>query len=170
MVKGLKRGTVRLENYNPVWATDFVAEKVRLQRVFGGAAVAIEHVGSTAVPGLAAKPIIDIEVGLRHFEVWRGFIKPLESIGYTFMPERVNPDEVFMPKGPEERRTHYLHITWFGSSEWQKTLKFRDSLRANQTLRQEYEQLKQRLAQQFPDGRKAYSAAKANFIERIIMQ
>lgn len=168
MANGLKRGTVKLENYTPAWAKDFAAEKVALEKVYGDATVAIEHVGSTAIPGLIAKPIIDIEVGLKHFDDWRKFVKPLETIGYTFMPDRVKSDEIFMPKGPEERRTHYLHITEFNSHEWQKVIKFRDKLRLNSKLRCEYEELKMDLVKKYFDSRAAYSDAKTRFIMSVI--
>jgi GrpB-like predicted nucleotidyltransferase (UPF0157 family) len=163
-MNGLKRGTVKLERYSPAWAADFATEKIGLEEVFGEMAVAIEHVGSTAVPGLAAKPIVDIEVGIKNFGDWHSFIKPLEAIGYMFMPERVKPDEVFLPKGSEEKRTHYLHITEFASDEWRKVIAFRDILRSDAELRQQYEDLKVGLARKYRDDRAAYSAAKVQFI------
>lgn len=165
---GLRRGTVRLEPYNSVWPAVFAREQTALEMIFGGAALAIEHVGSTAVPGLSAKPIVDIEVGLRRFDEWQKIVPQLERAGYTFMPERVTPDEIFMPKGPDENRTHYLHVTGYDSAEWRKVLAFRDTLRANEATRQAYENLKQKLALDFADDRAAYSRAKAEFIQRHI--
>lgn len=168
MTVGLRRGSVILHAHDPDWAQDFADEKQRLQAIFGDEAGAIEHVGSTAVPGLSAKPVIDIEVGLKDFSKWRQFVAPLESAGYTFMPDRVRADEVFMPKGPETARTHYLHVTQFDSKEWRGVLKFRDRLRADSKTRTEYETLKAILAQQFPGDRAAYAAGKKAFIERAI--
>jgi GrpB-like predicted nucleotidyltransferase (UPF0157 family) len=167
MTRGLRRGTVALEAYDPRWADEFAKEKIVLEAIFGGAAQAIEHVGSTAVPGLSAKPIIDIEIGLKNFSNWRKFVPQLEAAGYTYMQNRVKPDEVFMPKGPETSRTHYLHLTQFDSQEWLQVLRFRDTLRENESLRREYGRLKQQLAEKFPADREAYSRGKAAFIERV---
>jgi len=166
MRSGLRRGTVMLVPYSPDWEADFATEQAALQQQFGPAAIAIEHVGSTAVPGLDAKPIIDIEVGLRQFGDWQRYIEPLEARGYTFMLDRVGTDEVFLPKGPEQLRTHYVHITAHDSPQWRQTLGFRDRLRADAALRDEYQSLKQTLARRFPDDRQRYTAGKAAFIER----
>ena len=168
MTVGLQRGTVILLPYSSVWAKDFIKEKRVLTAIFGNAAQAIEHVGSTAVPNLSAKPIIDIEVGLKDFSQWRQFVKPLEVVDYLFMPDRIRDDEVFLPKGPEAKRTHYLHITQFDSREWRVVLRFRNELRADSRLREKYEKLKEYLATEFPNDRKAYSAGKQAFIEEVI--
>lgn len=165
---GLGRGEVKLQPHNPVWARAFEDEKSLLIPIFGSSAVAIEHVGSTSVPGLSAKPIIDIEVGLSNLASWIAFRSKLESAGYASMPDRIRIDEVFMPKGPEARRTHYLHIVAYNSSEWIRTLKFRDILRNDERVRSEYQTLKQALAERFSDNRAAYSAAKASFIQRSL--
>jgi len=163
---GLQRGMVELRLYSSAWAQVFEHEKMLLTELFGASATAVEHIGSTAVPGMTAKPIIDIMVGLRNFESWVAFTTALEGAGYVYMPDRVKADEVFMPKGPDKRRTHYLHIVEHGSREWKRCLKFRDLLRDNERLRSEYAALKAVLAQRFPGDRRAYSAAKAAFIER----
>ncbi len=168
MSSGLQRGTVQVVSYDEAWPDDFAAEQLVLVPIFGGQAVAIEHVGSTAVPSLSAKPIIDIEVGLRDFAAWRQFVPALEAAGYVFMPERVRDIEVFTPKGPEARRTHHLHLTQYAGSEWRRTLAFRDALRNDAGLLQEYQTLKQRLAKQYPDDRAAYTAGKAAFIRRVL--
>lgn len=165
---GLKRGVFALQPYNPAWPSAFEQEKERLRSVFGGDAEAIEHVGSTAVPGLYAKPIIDIEVGLREFASWPRFVGQLVEHGYTFMEDRVGDMEVFMPKGPEAERTHYLHITQYGSAEWQHVLRFRDTMRGNAVLREEYVALKQELAHKYSNNRKAYTSGKAAFIQKVL--
>lgn len=165
---GLQRGLVALQPYDQQWAAAFESEKRLLRHIFASQATAIEHVGSTAIPGLAAKPIIDIEVGLKDFSRWREYVAALESAGYTYMPERVQSDQVFMPKGPEEARTHYLHMTQFGSAEWWQTVRFRDALRGDKTLCVTYEQLKRQLAAAFPRDRAKYSEGKAAFIRRVI--
>lgn len=165
---GLRRGVVSLTGHDAFWSSAFEKERQNLAIIFGDTAAAIEHVGSTAVVGLAAKPIIDIEVGLHNFARWTDCISALEQSGYTFMPERVKDDEVFLPKGPENMRTHYLHIAQYESVEWNKTLAFRDALRQDEQIRHEYERLKSRLADEFPNDRSAYSNAKAAFIKDVL--
>lgn len=165
---GLKRGAVALVDYDPTWPDEFAQEKRRLEEAFGDKVVEIVHVGSTAVPGLTAKPIIDIEVGLSKLEDYKELIPLAENLGYYFMPERVFEDYVFMPKGSESCRTHYLHFAAINSDEWRNVIKFRDVLRANPKLRDEYALLKTKLAATNATNRQVYTAAKATFIERII--
>ena len=160
---GLKRGTIQITDYDPAWAKEFEAEKQLLQSAFKGCTVSIEHVGSTAVPGLAAKPIIDIEVGVAHFADWRSVARLAEKVGYIYMPDRVFEEYVFMPKGPEGCRTHYLHIAAVDSDEWRNVITFRDALRSNTKLRDDYVALKHALAAKFAN-RADYTAAKAEFI------
>lgn len=165
---GLQRGTVQLASYSQDWAKAFMDEKKRLEDVMGDMVVAFEHVGSTAVPGLAAKPIIDIEVGLRKFEDYKELVPIAEKLGYQYMPDRIFKDYVFMPKGPEGRRTHYLHFALFDSDEWQSVVRFRDILRANPKLRDEYAALKYTLAKKYRTNRSAYTEAKASFIQSCL--
>lgn len=164
---GLRQGTVQLAPYHTSWHEAFMNERRQLRHVFGDS-VPIEHIGSTAVPGLTAKPLIDIQVGLHCLADARQFIPQLIELGYHYMPERDKPDEVFMPKGPEELRTHYLHIVETGSLRWNNTLLFRDYLRAHSEVRDEYASLKQHLAQLYADDRPAYTEAKAAFITSVI--
>lgn len=97
---GLTRGTVKVVEYKPSWAVLFQEEKQHLQEVFGDKVHGIEHIGSTSVPGLAAKPIIDIIVAVYDLAVYKQFVEPLEKLGYEYMPDRVFEDRVFFPKGP----------------------------------------------------------------------
>lgn len=164
---GLKRGMVQLVVYDPHWLEEFEKEKHLLMETFGDKIVAIEHVGSTAVPGLIAKPIIDIEVGLRQFDNYKELISLAETVGYTYMPERVFEDYVFMPKGPEDCRTHYLHFAAFDSDEWRNVIRFRDVLRTDPQMRDEYAALKTKLASAHETDRQAYTAGKTAFIQRV---
>lgn len=164
---GLQQGTVQLLPYDDTWSTEFATEAELLRGVFGND-VEVEHVGSTAIPGLVAKPLIDIQVGIKILADARKFIPRLEKLGYHYMPERDKPDEVFMPKGPEALRTHYLHIVEIGSERWKNTLLFRDYLRTHSDARDEYAELKQALAQQYGNYRPAYTEAKTAFVASII--
>lgn len=164
---GVKRGTVRLEQYDATWPKAFADEEKNLREVFG-ADLPIEHIGSTAIPGLLAKPLIDIQVGLPRLHEATRFIPYLEQLGYTYVPERDKADEVFLPKGPTSNRTHYLHIVEIGSKRWINTLTFRDYLRAHEGARDEYAALKQRLVLQYANDRYTYTEAKTKFVEDIL--
>lgn len=164
---GLRQGTVKLITYDLSWPEEFAGELGRLRKIFGGD-IAIEHIGSTSIPGLTAKPIIDIQVGLPTLDDARRMVPQLIKLGYSYMPERDKPDEVFMPKGPEELRTHYLHLVEMGGPRWNNTLMFRDYLRTHRDARDAYAHLKQELAWRYADNRPAYTDAKAAFITSIL--
>jgi GrpB-like predicted nucleotidyltransferase (UPF0157 family) len=164
---GLARGALELRDYSPEWPRWFERERVTLLAT-AAQILDIEHIGSTAVPGLAAKPIIDMQASL-NWSDREQVIARLVRCGYTFMPERVYVDRVFLPKGPEASRTHYLSLIAAGSDEWPLRLRFRDALRADPRLRHEYEQLKRRLIHE-ADGRPAYTAAKSAFVSQVLAE
>jgi GrpB-like predicted nucleotidyltransferase (UPF0157 family) len=168
MTLGLKRGTVDVVDYDPSWVGVFEREKELLGRVLGPALRAIEHVGSTAVPGLASKPIVDLAVAVEEaepVEAWEALLKPE---GYTYFGDRKSRGDRFFAKGPEERRTIYLHVVLVGSANWRNYLSFRNRLRDNDSFRDAYAALKKKLAVEFPQDREAYSRDKADFIEELI--
>jgi GrpB-like predicted nucleotidyltransferase (UPF0157 family) len=156
--------------YDPEWPRRFEAERVLLERVLapwleGG----IHHVGSTAVPGLAAKPTIDIVAGVRDLEKARTAFDPLREHSYEYEPHRPGIAHHFA-KPPASRwweRTHNLHLTEPGSDLWRERLAFRDALRADPELAAEYEALKLGLAQ---DRRApgAYTGDKRDFVVRVL--
>lgn len=164
----LARGTVRLDRYKEVWAEWFADEADRLRGALGKH-VEIEHIGSTAVPGLIAKPIIDMMVGVEQLEdVTADMIARLEELGYRFMPERATKDEIFMLKGPDSHRTHYLHIVPRSNLRWHNTIMFRNYLRAHDDVRDEYAALKEQLALKFADDRENYTLSKAEFVAGVL--
>jgi GrpB-like predicted nucleotidyltransferase (UPF0157 family) len=167
---GLKRGTVSLVAYQPEWANAFEKEKKQLQGVLGDYVSAIKHVGSTSVPALAAKPIIDIIAAVDNLSVYQQFIEPLTALGYEFMPERVFTDRVFFPKGPRENRTHYLSLVVRGSDSWKKTIAFRDYLRKDESARSKYQAVKTELAVKYPNDRASYTKAKEQLIEQLLKE
>lgn len=164
---GVAQGTVRLEPYDPNWAAEFRDEKQRLQAIFGSDAI-IEHIGSTAIPGLLAKPLIDILVALPHLSDAKKYILALEQHGYSYMPERDKDDEVFMPKGPSKHRTHYLHMVELYGERYTNTLLFRDYLRRHPSALSEYATLKSDLATKYANDRYAYTDAKTQFVSAIL--
>ena len=165
---GLRRGTVNVVAYQPAWVTAYDKEKQRLQDALGGYISAIEHAGSTAVPGLAAKPIIDMIAAVDDLSVYKEVIRPLTALGYEYMPERVFAGRVFFPKGPRENRTHHLSLVVKNSEGWTQPLLFRDYLRKNNAALNRYQTLKAKLATQYPDDRASYTKAKEQLIQEIL--
>jgi GrpB-like predicted nucleotidyltransferase (UPF0157 family) len=154
--------------YDESWPSRFQQERAVLDHVLGNWIVGgIEHVGSTAVPGLAAKPVIDIMVGVDSLEVSRAAIPILSEIKYCYFPYRPDLMHWFCKPSPAVR-THHLHLIPFRSRLWTERLAFRDYLRAHTDIATEYSALKQRLAAQHRSDREAYTDAKTPFVERIV--
>lgn len=130
--------------------------------------VALDHVGSTAVPGLAAKPIIDILIGLRLADAVP-CIALLEGLGYEYLPEREidTPERRFLARPKTKPRTHHIHIVEAGSDFWERHILFRDYLRTRGEAAKEYEALKRSLAAEFRQNREAYTEGKTEFIRRV---
>ena len=165
---GLEHGIVRLAGHDPGWAGLFEAEKARLQAALGGLVLAVEHVGSTAIPGIPAKPIIDIGAGVENFERAAACIPALEGLGYQYRGENGIPRRHYFVLG-EPRRFH-LHMLETGSKEWSDHLLFRDFLRRDRQAAAAYGQLKRALAERYPHDREAYQAGKTTLIEAILEQ
>jgi GrpB-like predicted nucleotidyltransferase (UPF0157 family) len=127
----------------------------------------IHHVGSTAVPGLAAKPIIDILVGVEDLESSRACFDSLAVLGYLYAPYRSEEMHWFCKPDPRHR-THHLHLVPVGSRRYEEELEFRDRLQANSTIADEYAALKRDLAARFTQDREGYTDAKSEFIRRAL--
>jgi len=162
---GLKRGTVKLLPHNPKWTEAFEKEKEVLSKALNGLVVDIQHIGSTSIPGIPAKPIIDISIGIKTMKNSKDFIKIFEDIGYEYRPDFGGPTiQLLFVKGPEEKRTHYIHLMKYNGSIWINDLAFRDYLRKNKDRAEQYANLKKKLAANFANDRTKYTASKANFI------
>ncbi|MEH6891470.1 GrpB family protein [Bacillus sp. JJ864] len=157
-----------IEEYTPNWTLQFTEEQKIIKNIIGDAAIAIEHIGSTSVEGLSAKPILDMMVGVRNLNDIDAFIEPLKTIGYEHVFHEGFPNRRFFRKGLWRAGTHHLHIYQYGSGEWNHNLLFRDYLRNHSNVRQQYEQLKKELANKHRFDRVAYTNAKAPFILDII--
>jgi len=159
---------IEILNYNPVWPARFAKEKASLLEAIGHWVMVIEHIGSTAVPGLGAKPIIDIMVGVHRLADARYCIAPLAAIGYEYVPqfEDEMPERRYFRKGSQTRHFH-LHMVERGSEFWQRHLAFRDYLCAHPEVVREYEALKRRLASRYGTDREGYTEAKTKFIRLI---
>ena len=127
----------------------------------------IHHVGSTAVPGLAAKPIIDIQVGVADLETARSCIEPLAALDYVYAPYRANEIAWFCKPSPE-RRTHHLHLVPVDAPRFRAVLEFRDLLRSDPEVAREYVAMKRRLAAELGHDREAYTQAKQPFVREAL--
>ncbi len=165
---GLKRNTVSLVKYNPEWIELFNKEKVLLKEILGQDAIGIEHIGSTAIIGIMAKPIIDIALGI-DFKKVNEIKTILENNNWIFRPKfgDINKHVVFA-KGNDIERTHYLHLMQYESREWNEKIFFRDYLNNNEKERIEYEKLKIEAMNKFSDDRKNYTKEKDEFVQKII--
>ncbi|HEX6463083.1 MAG TPA: GrpB family protein, partial [Vicinamibacterales bacterium] len=126
----------------------------------------IEHIGSTAIPGLSGKPVIDIMAGVQTLEQSRPAISAAATVGYCHAPYRVEVEHWFCKPSPAFR-THHLHLVPFGTPAWIRPIAFRDYLRAHSDVASEYEALKRQLARQHRLDREAYTEAKRPFIDRV---
>lgn len=159
---------IRLAPYDPAWPSRFAEERAALSEAIGAwAPGGIHHVGSTAVPGLDAKPIVDILVGVDGLEESRACFEPLATLDYLYAPYRADEMHWFCKPSPN-RRTHHLHLVPTDSSRFREELAFRDWLRSSPAIAREYAALKHDLAARFSQDREAYTDAKADFIHRTL--
>jgi len=160
---------IEIVDYDTTWPRQFEEEKGRILAAIGRHVAAVEHIGSTAVPGLAAKPIIDILVGLRSLADATNCIDPLKGLGYEYVPqwEAELPERRYFRRVVPRPRTHHIHMVETTSEFWRRQLLFRDYLRAHPEDARAYETLKRHLASRFDVGRH-YAAAKSVFIKTIL--
>ncbi len=159
---------IRLAPYDPSWPDRFAQERAALDDAIGTwVKGGIHHVGSTAVPGLAAKPIIDILIGVDSLDTSRTCFDSLAKLGYLYAPYRADEMHWFCKPHPR-RRTHHLHLIPTDSRPFRDELTFRDRLLASPEAAREYAALKRDLAERFAHDREAYTDAKADFICRIL--
>ncbi len=165
---GLSKSAVRVVEYDPCWPDWFRQEASRLRDALGSAIQEIEHVGSTSIPGLNAKPIIDMLATVENLECARELVPIFEHLGYEYLRDDPVPGRLFFALGPPTHRTHHLSLISVGSVCWHQQMAFRDYLRGNPVAAADYVVLKQRLAAQFANDRVAYTAAKNDFISSVL--
>ena len=159
---------VVVEPYNEAWKQDFIAIKDELSPALGDLALSIEHVGSTSVEGLSAKPIIDIDVVIEDRSKLDAVIQALASIGYTHEGDQGIPGrEAFKFEGKEHLRNHHLYVCDKNASELKRHLSFRDYLRAHPEAVKEYSRVKEEGAELFPYDIDKYIEHKTPFIQGI---
>ena len=163
---GLERDIVRLSPYNSDWERFFETEKSRLQEVVGAFVLDIQHVGSTSIPGMIAKPIIDIAIAVQNFEDATVCIKPIEQLGYEYRGENGIPRRHFFTKG--NPRTHHIHMNEISSRDWLDQIAFRSYLIQHPGIAKEYAELKVKLAQSHPNNLQSYTESKTPFINHVL--
>lgn len=154
---------VELVEYDPSWAERFEEERERLVGVFDGREVGIEHIGSTSVPGLCAKPIVDVLVGLGELELRDEEVSAMAELGYEYLGEHGLPGRLFFRKEP---RTHHVHVVEHGGEHWERQLTFRDTLRNDAEERRRYDEFKRSLAAE-GHPREVYTELKTPFIREV---
>jgi GrpB-like predicted nucleotidyltransferase (UPF0157 family) len=167
----LRQDPIVIADYDPAWPEAFERERAAIESALGDAipsVVAIEHFGSTAVAGLAAKPVIDIMIGVQDVAAGVPCITPLVDLGYQCMGESGIPGRIFFRKG--QPRSHHVHVLPFGGQSWNRHLAFRDLLRQRPDLAEKYARTKRELAASHGADRMAYTEAKTPFIEAALAE
>ena len=160
---------IRLAEYDPAWAERYERERARIIELVGELAAAVEHVGSTSVPGLAAKPTVDVAVGVRSIDDARRMVDPLVAAGYKFTENA--PDWFYFDDGRQDTNDRvHVHVVPLGGRRWRAYLALRDRLRADPEARAAYERLKRELAAEFVNDRLGYPDAKGEFIEALVAE
>jgi len=160
---------VSIVEHRPQWREMFKEEKQLLHAILGEVSAKIEHIGSTAVNGLAAKPVIDIMIGLPDFSVADNFVPKIEALGYEYIKkyEDEMPFRRYFFKNIAGGRTHQIHMVEIGSEFWERHLLFRDYLRQNPEMVNQYAALKKQLAEREWEDVNEYADAKSEFIRSI---
>ena len=165
---GLESGTVRVVPHDPRWSVLFAQEAQRIRDALAARdlTLAIEHMGSTAVPGLSAKPIVDLLAGWDRVEELPRLIDALRDAGYIHRGEQGIPGREFFRRG--DPRQYHLHLAQFGGPFWRDHLAFRDLLRADAGIASAYDALKHMLAEKYPRDREAYIDGKTEFVQDML--
>jgi GrpB-like predicted nucleotidyltransferase (UPF0157 family) len=158
---------VRIVEYDPAWPGMAAAEIARIAAAAGEAAVRIDHVGSTAVPGLAAKPIVDLQLSVADVDAPSLYVEPLEGLGYLFAADPGSPDFQFFGLPAARPRTHHLHVCAEGSEDELRHLAVRDYLRSHPDEVSAYAELKRRLVARAPGDRLSYIEGKEEYVAAL---
>ncbi|MCK4397228.1 GrpB family protein [candidate division WOR-3 bacterium] len=167
MCIGLEKGTLKLIPFSKNWKRLFNEEKRIFLDIIGDFILDIEHIGSTAIEGALAKPIIDILISLRRFEDGFTCVKPLENIGYEFRGEYGHPGRHYFVKG-RQVVTHHVHMFEKNHQDFEKYILFRDYLNSHPYYIRKYCHLKRELSEKYRNNRELYTESKTHFIDDII--
>jgi GrpB-like predicted nucleotidyltransferase (UPF0157 family) len=168
---GLARGVVRLSQHRTEWLDLYEAEARRIRKCAGDLILDVQHVGSTAVPGLAAKPILDIAIAVPDREAIALVAEKLVGAGYKAYRDTGKSGGYLLARDiqPDVPLCH-VHIVEINDPQWRNYIAFRDILRQENSVRQAYEDLKKRLAAQFREDRESYTAGKDAFIRDVLQK
>jgi GrpB-like predicted nucleotidyltransferase (UPF0157 family) len=163
---------IEIVPYDPIWTESAEKEINRLKSIFPFSwIIDIEHIGSTAVPGLSAKPIIDIYIGVTSIHEAQKAIEPIKKLGYQFWEDNPNTEKMFFVKGMPpfgEKRTHHIHIVEHNGNYWRTRILFRDYLRSHTNEARKYAKLKLKLMKEYVLDREAYTDAKSEFVNSVL--
>lgn len=163
---GTFHNEVKILPYNRAWPEIFQQEKIRISKACPSLK-GIEHIGSTSIKNLDAKPIIDIMLGHQSKNPMEEFVGPMQSLGYDYLGEYGIPERLFFVLKHNGHNIIHCHMFAYDNWQWKRHVFFRDYLRQHHDVAQEYLELKLRLAQQYRHDRQAYSAHKTDFVARI---
>ena len=163
---GLVNGTVKLESKYDTWKSMFEEEKNILNNIFDEDVFKIEHVGSTAVKGLSAKPIVDIAIGVNSFAEIDKYMTKLSE--YYTIKENLDYNEILLIKENEKETFCLIHVLLINDIRYKNMIRFRDILINNNDILKEYKELKEKLANEYSNDRKAYTKSKNDYIEKIL--
>ena len=158
---------MRIVDYDPEWPALAETEMHRIGVELGDLVVRLDHIGSTSVPGLGAKPIIDLQLSVKSIDPVAAYREPLERLGYLFVPDPDFADWHFFAKPPERPRTRHLHVVEAGSAHERRHLAVRDHLRADPNEARRYEALKRQLVAEHPEDRLAYIEGKDPYMAAL---
>jgi GrpB-like predicted nucleotidyltransferase (UPF0157 family) len=163
---GLEAGIVRLVEYDGRWPALFVAEQQRIREQSGALTLRLEHVGGTSIPGMCAKPIVDIAAGRPRDSSISDYVAALERAGYEHRGERGVPGRQYFRRG--DPRAYHVHLVEEAGPLWRDYLAFRDYLRANAEDARQFAELKRRLAARFFHDREGYMTAKSPHVRELL--
>jgi GrpB-like predicted nucleotidyltransferase (UPF0157 family) len=167
---GVPVGKVRLAVHDPAWASAFTIERNRLSKALADMHPRIEHIGSTSIPGIVAKPLLDIMVGIPDMAEHPRAVEPLVALGYEHKGEFGIPGRQFFVLGDAAHSTHHLHLEQYGGHFWRLNLVFRDHLRTSADARDRYAAEKRRLVAEFREEREKYTAGKDAIIRELLRE
>ena len=168
---GLKRGRVQLLSHQEEWTKNAEAVILRLKQILGNAAVDIQHIGSTAIHSIYAKPIIDIVVGVRELNDILPYMERLKQQEFVFRGEDLAGQLLFvMGDFEKDTRTHHIHVVKWNGAEWNHYINFRDYLNCHPEKAKQYDDCKKKLAMQFSDDRGSYTTGKQEIIALLLKE
>ncbi|WP_321478178.1 GrpB family protein [uncultured Paludibaculum sp.] len=166
---GLKRHTLKVADHDPHWAALGAEACGAVRRACGELLADVQHVGSTAVPGLPAKPILDIAAAVATYDLMPDLIRRLADAGFRYRGDHGDTGgHLWVVDSPPDIRTIHLHVVEYGGSQWRDYVRFRDLLRNEPSIRNRYAALKRELARVCLDDRELYTASKADFIRDVL--